>query len=295
MARPHGRGLDGEPIVIARRAHVVTGLCVAAALAGALSLTARKAHAYTFVDEIPEDPCERARSFDPRDSTLTAQKARRACRLAVFETKMAEERRLSVASEENARDERIQKWMASTQSARVINPMAVELFLGQGIANYGVVFSWTVLSQLELAARVGQRQMSCASSAFTSTGGDCTRTMWNLGVRGFLLDRDFAPFIGTAFSSTSAALAINHADPMTGATSFLQGNGRAHSFSGSVGLQIALSYVRLSVEYLYEYVFYTGANLNDMQKTPSEDLRLIWDDSLHQDRHGVRVQVGFAF
>jgi len=68
-----------------------------------------------------------------------------------------------------------------------------------------------------------------------------------------------------------------------------------YSFSGSVGLQIALSYVRLSVEYLYEYVFYTGANLNDMQKTPSEDLRLIWDDSLHQDRHGVRVQVGFAF
>jgi hypothetical protein len=295
MARPHGRGLDREPIVIARRAHVITGLCAAAALAAALALPSRKAHAYTFVDEIPEDPCERARAFDPRDSTLTAQKARRACRLAVFEKRMAEERRLAVASEQNARDEWLQKWMASTQPSRVINPMAVELFLGQGIANYGAVFSWTVLRQLELAARLGQRQMSCASNAFSSTGGDCTRTIWNLGVRWFLLDRDFAPFVGTAFSSTSAALAINHADPMTGATSFLQGNGRAHSISGSAGLQLAVSYVRLSVEYLYEYVFYTGANLNDMQKTPSEDLRLIWEDSLHQDRHGVRFQVGFAF
>jgi len=125
--------------------------------------------------------------------------------------------------------------------------------------------------------------------------GDCTRTTYNLGVRWFLGDRDFAPFVGTAFSTTSASLAINHMDPMTGATSFLQGNGRAHSVSASGGLQLAVSYVRLSVEYIFEYVFYTGANLNDMQKTPSEDLRLVWEDSLHQDRHGVRFQVGFAF
>ena len=65
--------------------------------------------------------------------------------------------------------------------------------------------------------------------------------------------------------------------------------------SPSAGLQLAASYVRLSVEYIFEYVFYTGANLSDEQKTPSEDLRLIWADSLKQDRHGVRFQVGFAF
>ena len=53
--------------------------------------------------------------------------------------------------------------------------------------------------------------------------------------------------------------------------------------------------LRLSLEYVYEYVFYTGATLNDMQHTPSEDLRVIWYDSLHADRHGVRFQVGFAF
>ena len=294
MAGAHGRGLDREPIVIARHT-TVAGVCVAVALAGTFLALPREARAYTFVEEVPEDPCDRARAFDPRDTTLTAQKARRACRLAVFEKRMAEERRLAVKAEEDTREQWLQKWVAGTQPARVINPMAIELFAGQGIANYGAVFSWTVLRQLELATRVGQRQMSCASSAFSSTGGDCTRTTYNLGVRWFLGDRDFAPFVGTAFSTTSASLAINHMDPMTGATSFLQGNGRAHSVSASGGLQLAVSYVRLSVEYIFEYVFYTGANLNDMQKTPSEDLRLVWEDSLHQDRHGVRFQVGFAF
>jgi hypothetical protein len=81
---------------------------------------------------------------------------------------------------------------------------------------------------------------------------------------------------------------------MTG-TNFLQGNGRANSLSASAGVQLAISYVRLSLEYVFEYQIYTGANLNDPQKTPSEDLRLVWEDSLDQDRHGVRFQVGFAF
>jgi hypothetical protein len=60
-------------------------------------------------------------------------------------------------------------------------------------------------------------------------------------------------------------------------------------------VQLAVSSVRLSAEYIFEYVFYTGANLNDPQHTPSEDLNAIWKDSLKQDRHGVRFQVGFAF
>ena len=83
---------------------------------------------------------------------------------------------------------------------------------------------------------------------------------------------------------------------MTGASTFLDGNGRAHSVEPvRRRCSCAVSYVRLSLEYVFEYVFYTGANLNDMQTTPSEDLRVIWEDSLDQDRHGVRFQVGFAF
>jgi len=279
----------------APRASTLAGLGIAAALAGALSLPAREARAYTFVDVIPEEPCARARSFDPKDASAAAQHARRACRLEAFEQRMAEERRRQVVAGDDARDAWIQKWMVGTQPARVLHPMAVEAFGGSGIVNYGAAFSWNVLRNLELAARIGQRKMSCTDPNTGATDADCTRTTWGAGVRWILGDRDFSPFFGTAFSSTNAPLKVNHYDPMTGATTFLDGNGRAQSVSLSGGLQLAVSYVRLSLEYLYEYVFYTGANLNDMQKSPSEDLRAVWDDSLGQDKHGVRFQVGFAF
>ena len=277
-----------------RRAPTLAGLGVAAALAAAMSMHARVAHAYTFIDELPDDPCARARSFDPQDTTLTAQKARRACRLEAFEQRLASERQQHLASEQDARDAWVDKWMGATQSSRVINPLAIELFAGSGVANYGLVVSWTILRQMELAARVGQRQMTCADQTGTGSGGDCTRTTWNVGARYFLGDRDFAPFLGAGFSSTSAALAIVHANAQGGGP-VLQGNGRANSLNASAGVQLAVSYLRLSLEYVFEYQIYTGANLNDMQKTPSEDLRLVWEGSLNQDRHGVRFQVGFAF
>jgi hypothetical protein len=267
---------------------------MAAALAGATFLYAGEARAYTFIDEIPEDACMRARSFEPQDGTLAAQHARRACRLQSFEQRMTEERRQAVASEQQARDEWLAKWMQETQPARVIHPMAFELFAGSGIINYGLAFSWDVMRNLELAARLGQRQMSCADPV-SGAGADCTRTTWGVGARWLLVDKDFSPFVGAAFSSTNAALKIVHVSPERGDTQFLDGKGRAHSLSASGGMQLAISYVRLSLEYLYEHVFYTGANLNDAPKTPSEELRLVWEDSLKQDRHGVRFQVGFAF
>ena len=190
-----------------RRAPTLAGLGVAAALAAALSMHARVAHAYTFIEELPDDPCARARSFDPQDTTLTAQKARRACRLEAFEQRLSNERRKTLASDQDERDAWVDKWMGATQSSRVINPLAVEAYAGYGVTSYGLVFSWTVLRQLELAARIGQREMTCADQN-GGNGGDCTRTSWNIGARGFLGDRDFAPFVGAGFSSTSAALAI---------------------------------------------------------------------------------------
>jgi hypothetical protein len=133
--------------------------------------------------------------------------------------------------------------------------------------------------------------MTCADQLGSGNGGDCTRTSWNLGARWFLSDRDFSPFLGAGFSSTHAPLAIvRQMDLM-----FPQGNGRANSLNASAGVQLSVSYVRLSLEYVFEYLIYTGANVSDMQKTPSEDLRLVWEDSLNQDRHGIRFQVGFGF
>ena len=273
-----------------RRAHTLAAVGVPAVLAGALSLQARDARAYSFVDEIPEDACARARSFEPQDTSPGAQHARRACRLQVFEQRMAEERRQSVAAQQKDRDAALEKWIAAVQPIRVQRPMAIELFAGSGIVNYGASFSWDVVSTVEFAVRVGQRQMSCADQN-GSTGADCTRTTWGGGLRWIMLEREFSPFVGTAFSTTSAPLQI--IDQQQGG--FVQGKGNAHSLSGSAGLQLATGYVRLSLEYLYEYLFYTGAQLNDPQHTPSEALRVIWEDSLKQDRHGIRFQVGFAF
>jgi hypothetical protein len=267
---------------------------VAAACGLAGALAAGPARAYTFVDEMPEDACSRARSFDPQDSSAAAQHARRACRLDGFEQRMREERAQNVASEEQARDAWLQKWMEGTQPTRVIRPMAIEAFAGSGIVNYGAAFSWNVLRQLELSGKVGQRQMSCAT-ANAASGADCTRTTRVVGTRFIFGDRDFSPFVGAAFSSTSAPLKIQHYDQATMSTMFLDGHGTGDSGSASAGVQLAVSSVRLSAEYIFEYVFYTGANLNDPQHTPSEDLNAIWKDSLKQDRHGVRFQVGFAF
>lgn len=269
------------------------------AAAGGLAavLAAGAAHAYSFVDELPEDACARAKAFDPQDSSDAAQHARRACRLENLDQHLAEKRSLQVAAEQEARDAAIEKWMVGTQPARVIHPIAVELFAGSGIVNYGLALSWTVLRQLELAAHIGQRQMDCAASMYASTGGNCTRTTWSIGARWILGDRDFAPFGGVAFSSSSAPLQINHYDPQAMNTTYLAGKGIADSGGLSAGVQLAVSQVRLSLEYIFEYVFYTGANvtLNDPQHHPSPDLRSVWNDSLNQDRHGVRFQVGFAF
>jgi len=243
---------------------------------------------------VPEDPCARARTFDPQDDSLPAQKARRACRLQGFERRLAEERSKAAASQQDARDTFVQNWVEKTQPARVVHSMALELFAGSGLVNYGLAFSWDVMRQVEVAAHLGQRQMSCADQ-FSGTTADCTRTTWSVGGRFFLFDKDFSPFLGTAFSSTSAPLKIVHYNMSTMNNDYLDGNGRAHSVSASVGAQLAVSYLRLSLEYLYEHIFYTGANKNDMQDTPSDDLRQVWEDSLKQDRHGVRFQVGFAF
>jgi hypothetical protein len=271
-----------------------TRVVAAVLVASALSLGARPAGAYTFVDEIPEDPCSRARQFDPQDSSAAAQHARRACRLEVFERRLADERSQAVLNEQNARTQWAEKWLEGSQPARVVHPLAVELFAGSGIVNYGAGLSWTALRNLEVAARVGQRQMSCAQNQYSGTGADCTRTTWGLAARWLLFDYNFSPFLGTAFSSTNAPLKIVHPD-MMGQNTFLDGKGTANTLGASVGVQLAASYVRFSLEYLYEYILYTGANLNDSDRTPSEDLRAVWEQSLKLDSNGVRFQVSLAF
>jgi len=73
------------------------------------------------------------------------------------------------------------------------------------------------------------------------------------------------------------------------------GEGRAHSVSGGGGLELDMRNARLSVEYVYEHVYYAGANKQGMDMPPSQDLQSVWQKSLVQDRNGIRVQAGYAF
>jgi hypothetical protein len=278
--------------VTPRLAGATAATVAAAAIAAA---GARVAHAQSFVQRVSEDPCQQVMVFDAEgDTSPAADHARRSCRLQAFSRILASERQRKVQAEQQAREDAVGRWVATTQPMRVQRPLAVEVFVGTGVATYGAAFSWAVLRQLELAARVGRREMNC-SDMFGGLNEDCTRTLMGGGARWMLTAKDFTPFIGGGFAVTNAALKVFRFDPMTGGSTYLAGNGRAHSVSASAGLQLSVAAVRLSLEYVLEYVYYTGANLEDPQKTPSKELTQVWQDSLDADRHGVRLQVGIAF
>jgi hypothetical protein len=262
----------------------------------ALALTgARVAQAQSFVQQVSDDACEQARSFDPEDDSPAAARAHRACRLQMFERGLVNERRQAMVAEQQAREASIANWLATTQPQRVQRPLSVEGFLGTGLATYGAVVSWNILRQLEVSGRYGKRAMNCADM-FGSLNGDCTRTLMGGSGRWMLLPKDFTPFVGAGFSVTKAPLQIFRFDPMTGQSNFLKGNGRAHSVNLSAGVQLSVSALRLSLEYVFEYIYYTGASVADEQLTPNnKDLNTIWHGSVDADKHGVRFQVGIAF
>ena len=76
---------------------------------------------------------------------------------------------------------------------------------------------------------------------------------------------------------------------------YLPGTGRANSACLGAGLAFGFRSFRMSIEYVFEYTFYTGASLNDDKKTPNAELDAALSSSLHADRNGVRFQVGYAF
>jgi hypothetical protein len=274
-----------------------TGLILLLVLAAIPVLAAGAARAQSFVEEVSGDACDRARAFDLNDVGPAAQQARRACRLEHFEYRLAAERRQEVAAGEEASQARVQLWMDRTQPARVLRPLAVEGFLSTGVTSYGLTFTWQVLRRLELAARIGWRKLTCPNE-ISFDGGDCSRTSLGMGTRWFFGDQNLSPFLGGGFSVTNAHLQVASTMPAAtdgGGSGFLAGDGRANAVSGSAGMALSAQALRMSVEYVFEYAFYTGANLNDPQKTPSEELRIVWRDSLKSDRHGIRFQVGYAF
>jgi hypothetical protein len=259
----------------------------------ALLATARRSAAQSFVEEVSDDPCPAARALEPDDMSPPAQRLRRACRLQAFEDRLAAERRRELAADQKTREARIATWAENTQPTRALRPIAVEGYVGSGISTYGLVVAWNVLRRLELDARIGWRKMTCWDQ-FSPDGGDCTRTAMGGGARWFLTDRDIAPFLAGGFEVTSAHLQILQPSSQ-GGSSLLTGNGRAHSVNAGGGFQLAMRGLRMSLEYVYEHVYYAGATKDDKDMAPSPDLAGVWHDSLYQDRHGVRFEVGYAF
>src|SRR4029077_147619 len=204
------RGLDGES--------VMRGIAIAAAALAAVGVTALGsggAKAQSFAEQVSDDACDRARAFDIDDVSPADAHARRACRLQHFEIRLAAERRQAQAAEMEAREARVQAWVDSTQPVRAVRPLALLGFVGSGLATYGLTFSWEVLRQLELDVRVGWRQMTCWNES-SSSGADCTRRAIGGGVRWFLSEKDFSPYLGGGFAVTTSHLQILRPQAMSG-------------------------------------------------------------------------------
>jgi hypothetical protein len=254
-----------------------------------LLLVAGAARAASLVEQVPEDPCEAARGLDFTDTSPAAEHLRRSCRLQRFGSRLEDERGQQVAVEEQAREARVQQWLDSTQPSRVTHPMAFEGFFGTGLASYGFAFSWDFLRRWEAGAWVGWRPISCVDQYGNGTSS-CGRTAFGLRARWYLSDHEVTPFVDTGLSLMTSNLAL-----ISASSGYLNGSGRANSLAAGAGLALGIRAFRLSIEYVFEYTFYTGTSLNDAKKTPSPELDTALSESLRADRNGVRVQVGYAF
>ncbi|HVV16491.1 MAG TPA: hypothetical protein VHH90_04745, partial [Polyangia bacterium] len=221
-----------------------------------------------------------------------AQRIRRSCRLERFDMRLETERRQEVATEDRARTDRIQDWLDKTEPPRVTRPMSIDAFAGTGLSSYGLTFGWAFLRHWELGAWLGRRPISCLDDNLVDDA-DCSRTSYGVRFLWYIADRALTPFLGTGLSITSSHLQIQ--DPSSSNGSLLIGSGRANSLSPMAGFQLEYRAFRMSVAYVFEYVFYTGASLDDQKKSPNQPLQSALADSLRNDRNGVRFEVGFAF
>jgi len=275
----------------------MTARAVVLVVLAAALLPAPAARAQSFVQRVTGDACDQARSFDRGDGSPEAQEARRACRLVQFERRLQVEREQQVATQVEERDARVEKWMETTQPARVIHPLALELYTGTGLASYGLVLSYMALSQLEFAVSVGWRTVGYLDSDPSESGtADYKDRTLAFTSRWFASGtRNLSPFVGAGLASTTADLDVFWNGSKDGSSAMaLSGRARGHSMSAHAGLQLAVRNLRLSLEYVFQYVFFTGADTT-MDKVPSEQMRIVWQETLDHHRHGVVFRVGFAY
>src|SRR5262249_14973807 len=249
-----------------------------------IALAAAGARAQSLVNELPEDPCTAAQGLAIDDASPYAEHVRRSCRLAHFEDRLTAERHQQVAIEEQRREDRVQTWVADTQPARVTHPLAVEGFAGTGLASYGFLFAWDFVTRGEVSAWVGWRPISCQDQ-YSGTTSACGRTAFGLKGRFYLTDHNLTPFLDAGLSMMSSHLQLFTSSPHADGSNFASGSGQGNSVNAGAGLEFGYRAFRMSVEYVFEYTFYTYAALNDDKKTPNPDLNTALSDSLRADQN----------
>ena len=200
----------------------------------------------SFVDEVPEDACARARAFDAEDASPAAQHARRACRLAALRAPAGRgapadrwppsRRRARRAVREMDRRPRSRRACSIRWRSRRSWAAAS--------SNYGrgVLVERPAPARARRARRPARDELLGSVPAPTAPIARARR--WARGVRWILGDRDFSPFVGHGLLGHLGAAARSCSfDPMTGANDFLDGQ-RARQQREPVGGRAARGQLR---------------------------------------------------
>jgi hypothetical protein len=242
------------------------------------------------------DPCAEAATYDDEDQSPPAERARRRCRLDEFDRELAEERRRATAEREQAQERAVQAWIAREEiPLRVIRRNAVDGFLSGGLTSYGLAVSGVFLPALEAELWAGWRTRDeiVVSPDFqivtplrderTCLGG---RAKWLLTDR-----RNLTPFLSAGVAGCRSNINAYVTEAAAGTA-----GGKAHAVTAGGGVAfMAKSGFRVSAEYFYGRAFYAQVSQRDPMRTHNPQILQVWKQTLTNDRHGVRLQVGYAF
>jgi hypothetical protein len=269
-------------------------------LAVPLLLAARTAGATLSAERVPDvDPCVLADSYFPEDQSPEAARARRRCRMAKLERAQAEQEAWAETADRQRQERALAAW---TQKAgipnRVMRRNSIDGLVGSGIVSYGVAVGGIIVPSLEAELWLGRATDPQVITYTDNPGVGNKRNCLGGRAKWLMLDYNVTPFFGIGVAGCLATLDPPYRiDPNSGnLISTSGGSGAAHFVTGSVGLTwTEKSGFRLSAEYIFSYAFYTQAQDSAPPQTQDEILRQAWETQLAGTRHGIRLQVGYAF
>jgi hypothetical protein len=248
-------------------------------------------------ERVPDvDPCQEAAAYGPEvadEANEEAARARRRCRMQQFARQLAEQRRERWLAAELKRQERLAMVAAASLPPRARMRIAADLFLGGGLADWGLAVAIAPRPDVEVEGWFGDGGAERTATPTMSVQADGTagglRAKWITG------SGTASPFFSAGFVSVSGDLTRylpgGGRQNMTGT-----GEGSAHAVQAGVGVSLIASWgLRISLEYLLSQVFYAQASRNEAGKPHDLELRDAWKNILEDQRQSVRFQVGYAF